>query len=184
MTEIATDSWRGGYRHYWSLDDTSYGSKPVSDYITLVSGAAHYMEVLMYESSGSDYINVGVEFKDSDGVITPSFASTHPKIGRAVQKFEILNPGQKEEWKIEITNSDGKEYKINFMNPWTSPPSPYQSNAIKTDCTAAEFKSAIQEYYSDDDRWYSSITVTLELLDTNGALTAVANDVVTRRYTS
>jgi hypothetical protein len=120
MVEIATATYRSGYRNYWSDRDIAYGSKPVSDYITLVGGQFHYFEVSFIEYGWSDYLNVGVEFK---GATDP--VATHPQLGRTVQKFKILNPGQKEEWKVEITDVDDKSYKINFMNPWNSPPTPW-----------------------------------------------------------
>jgi len=60
-----------------------------------------------------------------------------------VHKYEILNPGQKEEWKLTITGMDDKEFKINFMDPWAVPPKPWQSAAIKADASAATVKAAI-----------------------------------------
>jgi len=60
LTEIATDTFIGGFRNYWDETDITNGNKPTSDWINMSKGDSHYFEVVFVDYGGSDYVNVAV----------------------------------------------------------------------------------------------------------------------------
>jgi hypothetical protein len=80
-----------------------------------------------------------------------------------------------------VTNPDEGTFKLNLLNPTTTPSSYWQSASISASASAASFRSALSSYYSSN--FGMNIAVTKEMFDASSAPTTDATLAVTVVYT-
>jgi len=150
--------------------------------VSLSAGEYYKIQGQHIEYTSSEHFTASVEI---DQVPPEAVAGVpHPQTMRQEQKLAIEHVTyQQEQWHFQITDMDSGEYKLNFLNPTTSPPSIWQSSAIKANSNYWTVRSAIYGYYSK--YWGSSVSVTLTYFGDDGTEYTSSSDanVTTWKYT-
>lgn len=108
--------------------------KRISDWVNLVKGEHYYIEAVAIERTGNDHVTVGVE-------IEQTAITGHHNSMKEIQRLSINVTNNLDTTRLTIENADGKDYKLNFMNPKNL--KYYSSELISTKATALQFRNGI-----------------------------------------
>jgi len=75
------------------------------------------MDARTFSYGGDEHFNVALEYQTTELGSPP-----HQHALRTMQKFEIINKYEPEEWTVTVTNADSLTYKINIMDTTGSKP--------------------------------------------------------------
>ena len=86
-----------------------------------------------------------------------------------------------ESWWVTVSNPDSGTFKLNLLNPTTTPASYWQSAPISASASSNEFRSAINGYYR---KFFSmEVAVQKQMFDVSSAITTNAQEAVTTVFT-
>ncbi len=91
---------------------------------------------------GGEHFTVSLEIK------LPTANPNHPMSNVQIQQLSVDQINTPEQWTLLVTNADSGSYRLNFLNPTTTPASlagPY--GPISTRASANAFRDAIAPYY-------------------------------------
>lgn len=101
---------------------------------------------------------------------------------KQVQKLQALNAANVfEQWSYVVSVIDAGTFKFNFLNPTTTPPSYWQSNAVAANAAASAVANEISGY--TQKYFGGQVTVVRQQYDSTSAETTIAANVTSYRYT-
>ena len=110
------------------------------------------------QQHNGEHITVGVEIKPND---LSTIHADHPHKTPQYQRMQVTQDIVRDTTKVTINNPDMKEFRIMFTDPANN--KNHASEKIKAGDTAANFKTAIEEFYKDTgSRTKPTVTLTCE----------------------
>jgi hypothetical protein len=176
-----------GWRNFWQPSRTLTSAEK-----TLEEGKHYYMKVGHQESDGSDYLTIGFELNDA--------GSSYPNVDAGWKTIAIDPKHDFEIYEVTLPADDTANYRLVFGSDTLectgviasddvfqcdSKTCPCVTSSFSVNSTAAQFRSAIANYFNSVRSWAgNTMSVVKEELDAGGLVaTDSGNEVASYKYT-